>query len=134
MRKLIEKAKKTEGFTLVELIVVIAILAILAAVAIPAYSGYIAKAHDAATLTDLDVVLTAAQSKCAELETTVSSIAVTVSGTTVTVTVTPASGSPFTDLTPYYTGSPDMQGSYASGAYWYAAGDNAETWLTTARE
>ena len=36
------------GFTLVELIVVIAILAILAGVAVPAYSGYIKKAEQAA--------------------------------------------------------------------------------------
>ena len=40
--------KKNGGFTLVELIVVIAILAILAGVAIPAYSGYIQKANEAA--------------------------------------------------------------------------------------
>lgn len=40
--------KKNEGFTMVELIVVIAILGIMAAVAIPAYSGYITKANEAA--------------------------------------------------------------------------------------
>ena len=53
--------KKNGGFTLVELIVVIAILAILAGVAIPAYSGYITKAKDAAVITELDAIATAAQ-------------------------------------------------------------------------
>ena len=51
--------KKTGGFTLVELIVVIAILAILAGVAVPAYSGYITKANEAADLTWLDSAKTA---------------------------------------------------------------------------
>ena len=40
--------KKTEGFTLVELIVVIAILGILAGVGTVGYSGYIKKANEAA--------------------------------------------------------------------------------------
>ena len=40
--------KKTEGFTLVELIVVIAILGILAGVGTVGYSGYIKKANQAA--------------------------------------------------------------------------------------
>ena len=51
--------KKTGGFTLVELIVVIAILAILAGVAVPAYSGYISKANEAADMTWLDSAKTA---------------------------------------------------------------------------
>ena len=58
--------KKNGGFTLVELIVVIAILAILAGVAIPAYSGYIKKAQDAAVVTELDAIATAAQAANAE--------------------------------------------------------------------
>ena len=56
--------KKNGGFTLVELIVVIAILAILAGVALPMYSGYIAKANNAACLSELSAVQTAAQSAC----------------------------------------------------------------------
>ena len=61
MSKFMKKLMKKDGFTLVELIVVIAILAILAGVAIPAYSGYITKAQDAAVITELDAIQTAAQ-------------------------------------------------------------------------
>lgn len=51
--------KKNGGFTLVELIVVIAILAILAGVAVPAYSGYITKAKEAADISACDAIKTA---------------------------------------------------------------------------
>ena len=77
--------KKNGGFTLVELIVVIAILAILAGVAIPVYSGYIKKAQDAAVVTELDAILTAAQAANAE-KGEIDTIAV--DGTTIKVTAT----------------------------------------------
>ena len=55
---------RSDGFTLVELIVVIAILAILAAVAIPAYSGYITKAERAGDEQLLGAVNTAFAAAC----------------------------------------------------------------------
>ena len=77
--------KKNGGFTLVELIVVIAILAILAGVAIPAYSGYITKAEDAAVVTELDAIATAAQAANASAG-KITSITVNDAGKTITVT------------------------------------------------
>ena len=58
--------KKTEGFTLVELIVVIAILGILAGVGTVGYSGYIAKANKAADEILLDSLNTAFAAACIE--------------------------------------------------------------------
>ena len=58
--------RKNGGFTLVELIVVIAILAILAGVAVPAYSGYIKKANEAADNQLLSAINTAFAAACIE--------------------------------------------------------------------
>ena len=77
--------KKNGGFTLVELIVVIAILAILAGIAIPAYSGYIKKANDAAVVTKLDAIATAAQAADATTD-DITEVKVT-DDTTVVITV-----------------------------------------------
>ena len=70
--------RKNGGFTLVELIVVIAILAILAGVAVPAYSGYITKAEQAADLQTLSAVNTAVQGLAIGENVVVDSITVTV--------------------------------------------------------
>ncbi|MBQ6684620.1 MAG: prepilin-type N-terminal cleavage/methylation domain-containing protein [Firmicutes bacterium] len=82
--------KKSEGFTLVELIVVIAILGILAAVAVPAYSGYITKAKESADLQTLASVATAVSSAAAAESKTVTSIVVNREADPDTLTVTPA--------------------------------------------
>lgn len=118
--------KKNGGFTLVELIVVIAILAILAGVAVPAYSGYITKAQDAAVVSELSAVLTAAQASAVS--------AADANGGEVDAISVPASGSisvtvgddTITDLSPFYTAA-DLTAlqskmaattTYESGANW----------------
>lgn len=64
--KLTKKLKSNKGFTLVELVVVIAVLAILAGVGSVAYSGYITRAKEAADMSTLAAVQTAAVAACAE--------------------------------------------------------------------
>ena len=139
--------KKNGGFTLVELIVVIAILAILAGVAVPAYSGYITKAKDAAAIVELDAIATAAQAANATAgEIGSITVAVGEDATTVTVQgkVTSAEDATettyadladdfYTNFDMFYEGATvsgttitiaeNFEGtSYAAGATWTSAG------------
>lgn len=104
--------KSTKGFTLVELIVVIAILAILAGVAIPVYNGYITKAQDAAFVTELDAIATAAQAANA-IEGNITEIEVTKDNK---ITVTGATAKNYdADFVLYYPNATDADDSNANG-------------------
>lgn len=107
--------KSNGGFTLVELIVVIAILAILAGVALPAYSGYIEKANEAADLQILSAVYTAAAASLAEEGEAVSEITVT-NGAVATINGEAANA----DFATYFDGNdiPDGLSASWSGGKW----------------
>ena len=126
------------GFTLVELIVVIAVLAILAGVTVPAYSGYIARAQDAAVLVELEEVVTAAQAAAAVMGVPLRKIIVEADGTVTAFTddgADPDTNADPLDITAFY----DTDGRIVAGigkhsafrdhgCVWESGGEQAGIW------
>ena len=61
-----KSCRKSTGYTLVELIITLVILAVLAALLMPALTGYIDKAQEAAVIAEARAVLTASQATVTE--------------------------------------------------------------------
>lgn len=123
--------KSNKGFTLVELIVVIAILAILAGIAVPAYSGYIKKANEAADITQLDAIKTAAVFAYTEDNISTGNTDVTViyvDGATHKVYVNGEEETNVVDVSSYVTINDFKSDTFANGAQWSSSTSTWTAW------